>query len=231
MRGLAYGMWRGYRDPCQNAVALGLTICGRGQQKPAVIPKRIETKADSATKRRAGPARKRNPRKGSGHMIPSQQKQALAVMRRNRRGLRNRGLTRATLTVVETHIRLLLDDPRHGIAGTARVEGITRQTAHEHLTKARDAGLVVRVGRAWFLRAAALLAMTPEFVRERLEAARARAEAKRAKQRKALAEFESVRSDLTHTSSLDINGMRTLISRAENDAWLAEMRRKRGYSA
>lgn len=142
-----------------------------------------------------------------------------------------RHLGRGTLSVVETHIRLLLDDPRHTIAATARVEGISRQTAHEHLEKARNAGLVVRIGRLWFLNVGAILRMVPEFVRERLEAARKKKEEKRAKQLKALSDLESVRPDLTHTPSLNISELRTVVCPSDNAAWLAEWRRKRGYSS
>lgn len=143
-------------------------------------------------------------------MSPDHQRQALSVLSKNFRGFRNRGLGRGTLSVVHAHVRLLLDNPRHGIAGTARVLGITRQTAHGHLEKARHAGLVVRIGRLWILNVSALLAMMPEFVKERLEAARAAAAAKAEEARKlleSLRDAESVRPDLTHTSKLSLNSL------------------------
>ena len=95
--------------------------------------------------------------------------QQLALLRSNRRALRQAGFTGAQLQSVEKYFELKKTNPRTTRADVARVLGTSRQTTSKHLKIAEAGGLIVRLGQTLILFTSTVLNSQKATIQARLK--------------------------------------------------------------
>lgn len=161
--------------------------------------------------------------------------EALSECRRNRKGLRQRGLTGEDITFLE----LWLAMPRASYAALGRIRGYSRQCARTRALRLQELGAVVLVGGRLVPNARGLLRWAVAACQRRLHhvVAKARARSLAAfERRNALASFAKKRivsgctshkgtSDLEsrETGQNPVRALKVTVNGAIEARWLAEM--------
>jgi len=157
------------------------------------------------------------------------EKSLLSMIRANRRGLRQRGLTGSDLLAVEA-IAFVVGQGRKRsvrVADLARLLGVSRQAAHARVKRLEIIGALFRVGGAVLLNVRGLLRWSVESIAARVKAASR--SFKRTKQDfvKHLPLTIGQKTECHENGASDRQFLTIADTVAENKAWLAEAIRLR----
>jgi hypothetical protein len=153
---------------------------------------------------------------------------ALAILRKRSRALRRRGLTLGSLHYLEKYLVAVTIDPKKTMADVAGMCGVSRKTVHLHLKRCADAGLMVRIGRMWVPMLETWVRLDEKAARQRLEASKC--PFPRPKSPRVTPPVTHNRTDTLEDLFREVSRSGARLDQQSNDEWLAEVRRRRGYS-